>query len=180
KCGAARAAYIVQSVANQTYADYIDKNIIQPLSMSHATVLQPVPKELEPLMSKGYGLASEGPKPFELLAPEPAPDGSLSVSGIEISHFMTAHLQDGQYEGERILEPKTAQLMHTRQFTMDPAVNGMALGFYEENRNGLRIIGHGGDLNYFHSDVHLFPDAGMGFFVFCDSEGMTDQRDVLW
>jgi len=179
-CGAVLAGYIVQRVSNQSYADYIDKNIFQPLSMSHATVLQPVPKDLEPLMSKGYGLASEGPKPFELLAPEPAPDGSLSMSGIEISHFMTAHLQDGQYEGERILEPKTAQLMHTRQFTMDPAVNGMALGFYEENRNGLRIIGHGGDLNYFHSDLHLLPDARIGFFVSYNSAGKADPRPALW
>jgi hypothetical protein len=28
----------------------------------------------------------------------------------------------------------------------------MCLGFYEETRNGQRIIGHGGDTAVFHSD----------------------------
>jgi hypothetical protein len=65
---------------------------------------------------------------------------------------------------------------------MDPAVNGMALGFYEESRNGLRIIGHGGDLNYFHSDMHLVLDKGLGFFVSYNStgKGELDPRTALW
>jgi hypothetical protein len=73
-------------------------------------------------------------------------------------------------------------MMHARQFSMDPAVNGMALGFYEENRNGLRIIGHGGDLSYFHSDMHLVLDKGVGFFVSYNSSGKgdLDVRTLLW
>jgi hypothetical protein len=96
--------------------------------------------------------------------------------------FMIAHLQNGQYEGAQILRPETAQLMHARQFTMDPAVEGMCLGFYEETRNGHRIIGHGGDLSYFHSDLHLVLDAGVGFFVSYNStgKGQQDPRSFLW
>lgn len=73
-------------------------------------------------------------------------------------------------------------MMHARQFGMDPAVNGMALGFYEESRNGLRIIGHGGDLNYFHSDMHLIPEKDLGFFVSYNSSGKgeMDTRTALW
>jgi hypothetical protein len=96
--------------------------------------------------------------------------------------FMIAHLQDGRYGEARILQPQTAEMMHARQFSMDPAVNGMALGFYEENRNGLRIIGHGGDLQYFHSDMHLIPSEGLGFFVSYNSRGKAelDVRTPLW
>src|SRR5258708_2359159 len=73
-------------------------------------------------------------------------------------------------------------MMHARQFGMDPAINGMAFGFYEESRNGLRIIGHGGDLNYFHSDMHLVLDKGLGFFVSYNStgKGERDPRAALW
>ena len=45
--------------------------------------------------------------------------------------------------------------MHARAFGLHPDMNGMALGFYEESRNGHRIIGHGGDTVYFHSGLHL-------------------------
>jgi len=81
-----------------------------------------------------------------------------------------------------MLQPQTAEMMHARQFAMDPAVNGMCLGFYEESRNGHRIIGHGGDLNYFHSDMHLVLDQGLGFFVSYNSlgKGTLDPRTPLW
>ena len=64
--------------------------------------------------------------------------------------------------------------MHSRQFGLSPALNGMCLGFYEETRNGHRIIGHGGDTIYFHSDLHLMPDNGLGFLVSYNSAGKGD------
>src|SRR5581483_225631 len=125
---------------------------------------------------------SEDPKPFELIPPKVAPDGGLSASGADMARWMIAHLQNGRYENARILEPQTAEMMHARQFGMDPAVNGMCFGFYEESRNGVRIISHGGDLQYFHSDLHLVPEKGLGFFVSYNSSGknQADERAAIW
>src|SRR2546421_9058172 len=57
--GADLAGYIVQRVSGQPYEDYLQENIFKPLGMAHVTVLQPLPKELAPLMSNGYVLASD-------------------------------------------------------------------------------------------------------------------------
>lgn len=178
--GAALAGYIVQRVSGQSFEDYVDEHIFKALGMTHATYRQPLPETLKPLMSTGYNLASQRAKPFELIQDEPA--GSLSVSAEDIAHFMIAHLQNGQFQGAQILRPETARLMHSRQFVNVPDMNAMALGFYEESRNGHRIIGHGGDLQFFHSDLHLIPDAGVGFFVSYNSQGKgdIDPRDALW
>ena len=180
--GADLAGYIVQRVSGVPFEQYIQENIFHPLGITHGTFLQPLPESLKPLMSNGYDVASQDAKPFELVPPQPAPDGSLSISGADMAPFMIAHLQNGKYKDARILQQQTAELMHARQFAMDPAVNGMALGFYEENRNGLRIVGHGGDLNYFHSDMHLVLDKGVGFFVSYNSagKGEIDERTALW
>jgi hypothetical protein len=131
-------------------------------------------------MSRGYQLASEPPKEFELVQAYPA--GSLASSADDMTHFMIAHLQDGQYGNARILESQTARLMHARAFVNVPDMNAMALGFYEESRNGHRIIGHGGDTNWFHSDLHLILDANLGFFVSYNSAGRDegDPRGELW
>ena len=51
------------------------------------------------------------------------------------------------------------------------AVVCMLLGFYEQNRNGHRSIGHGGDTQWFHSDMHLFIDDGIGLFISMNSVG---------
>lgn len=174
------AGYIVQRVSGESFDDYVEHHILAPLNMQHSTFRQPLPTNLQSMMSDGYTLGSEPPKPFELIAPAPA--GSSSISAMDISHFMIAHLQDGKYEDVQILKPETAKLMHARQFANLPDMNAMCLGFYEESRNGHRIIGHGGDTIYFHSDLHLIPDSNVGFFVSYNSAGKGEisTRDALW
>ena len=174
------AGYIVQRVSGEDYYDYIEGHILKPLQMSHSTFRQPLPASLEPLMSKGYQVASQPAKPFEYVVAAPA--GSSSVSAMDMTHFMIAHLQNGQYEGVQILRPETAETMHSRQFANLPDMNGMCLGFYEETRNGHRIIGHGGDTEYFHSDLHLMPDQQLGFFVSYNSAGKGEvrAREAVW
>jgi CubicO group peptidase (beta-lactamase class C family) len=174
------AGYIVERVSGRPFNDYVAENIFRPLGMTRTTFAQPLPPELAPLMSNGYQLASEGPKPFEVIGPFPA--GSMSSTAADMARFMLAHLQGGQLEGTRILKPETARLMHGRLFALDPAANGMCYGFYEESRNGQRIIGHGGDTAAFHSDLHLLPDAGVGFFVSHNSLGRGSPlpRVTLW
>jgi CubicO group peptidase (beta-lactamase class C family) len=178
--GAALAGYIVQRVSGTPFDDYIDRNILVPLGMSHSTFRQPLPENLKPLMSQGYELASQPPKSFELV--NAAPAGSMSTTAEDMSHWMIAHLQNGQYNGVQILKPETAQLMHSRAFGLVPELNGMCYGFYEESRNGHRIIGHGGDTQWFHSDMHLMVNDNIGFFISYNSAGKPgfSGRTALW
>jgi CubicO group peptidase (beta-lactamase class C family) len=178
--GASLAGYIVERVSGRPFNDYVAENIFTPLGMTRSTFVQPLPAELKPLMSSGYSSASGKAKPFEIV--EEAPAGALAATAADISRFMIAHLQDGRLENAQILRPATARLMHSRQFSLHPEMNGMCLGFYEESRNGLRIIGHGGDTYWFHSDLHLIPQAGIGFFVSYNSAGKGElsPRTALW
>jgi CubicO group peptidase (beta-lactamase class C family) len=165
----ALAGYIVQRISGKPFDQYVAEHIYTPLGMLHSTFEQPLPPNLLPLMSNGYQRGSQPAKPFEFVQAFPA--GSVSTSATDMCAFMLAHLQDGQWNGAQILKPETAKLMHSRAFGSDPRLNGMALGFYEETRNGHRILGHGGDTLYFHSDLHIIPDASVGFFVSYNSAG---------
>jgi CubicO group peptidase (beta-lactamase class C family) len=176
----ALAGYIVERVSGRPFNEYIEENIFKPLGMTRSTFVQPLPPAFAPNMSNGYELASDKPKQFEVIGPFPA--GSLSAPAGDMARFMLAHLQEGQFGEARILKPETARLMHSRLFAFDPAVNGMAHGFYEESRNGRRIIGHGGDTVYFHSDLHLILDESVGFFISYNSggRGQISNRTVIW
>lgn len=178
--GAALAGYIVERVSGEPFADFIDTHILKPLGMTHSTFRQPLPEPLAPSMSKGYLTSSQPAQPFEVI--QAAPAGSMSLTAADIARFMIAHLQDGRCGDVRILEPETARSMHARQFGLLPEMNGMALGFYEDSRNGFRIIGHGGDTNYFHSDLRLIPGKGVGFFISLNSMGKSgaDIRSSIW
>ena len=174
------AGYIVQRVSGKPFEQYVVENIFSPLEMKRTTFVQPLPAELEPLMSKGYRKASDKAKPFEFV--EAFPAGSVSTTARDMANFMVAHLQDGKFGDKLILRPETAKLMHARTFGSDDRLNGMALGFYEESRNGQRIIGHGGDTELFHSDLHLILGQNVGLFVSYNSAGRGEvsARGILF
>ncbi len=178
--GATLAGYIVQRVSGMPFDDYIEKNIFRPLGMRRSTFRQPLPDNLKAFMSQGYNRASQPAKDFEFVQAWPA--GSLSTTAEDMTHYIVAHLQNGEYNGAHILKPETAQLMHSRVFGLLPELNGMAYGFYEESRNGHRVIGHGGDTQWFHSDMHLMPDDHIGFFISYNSAGKPGfpGRTALW
>jgi hypothetical protein len=100
-----------------------------------------------------------------------APAGSLAASGDDMSRFMIAHLQNGKYGDAEILNPATAKEMHSTALTIIPYLNRMDLGFYEQNINGRRVISHGGDTEFFHSELYLYLDDGVGLFVSLNSLG---------
>ncbi len=175
--GATLAGYIVQRLSGEPFEQYVANHIYQPLGMQHSTFVQPLPPALAPDMSQGYAQASDGKsKPFEIV--EVAPAGSVSASATDMARFMIAQLDDGSDGGAPILDAKTLALMHSPQSRMAPGMNGFDLGFYQENRNGLRIIGHAGDTNYFHSDLHLLLDRNVGIFMSFNSAGSEGASDT--
>lgn len=166
----ALAGYIVERVSGEPFDKYIERHIFAPLGMRNSSFSQPLPERLLKQMSKGYERASEGKaKPYEFISLAPA--GSLAATGADMGRFMIAHLQDGEFNGARILGAETAQKMHsTGQASVGP-LNRMMLGFYETSVNGHRAIAHGGDTQWFHSDLQLFLDDGVGIFVSVNSSG---------
>jgi CubicO group peptidase (beta-lactamase class C family) len=179
----ALAGYIVARVSGRSFDDYVEENIFQPLNMTRSTFRQPLPTGLASSMSSGYRLGSDEPGQFEMINAFPA--GSLTSSATDMAQFMIAHLQEGRLDEKQILKAETVRLMHSRLFALDDAANAMCYGFYEETRNGQRIIGHGGDTIYFHSDLHLVLDQKVGFFVSYNSAGKAaglgdSPRTTLW
>ncbi|HEV7346234.1 MAG TPA: serine hydrolase domain-containing protein [Devosia sp.] len=168
----ALAGYIVQRVSGQPFGEYVDEKIFTPLGMEGATFSQDLTKAQLANLSNGYATATGAATPFELAAASPA--GALTVTAPDMARFMLAHLNKGRLGDAQILQPATANLMHERASATIPALNGMALGFYESSVNGHRVIGHGGDTQTFHSDVNLFIDEGVGMFVSINSTGEDD------
>jgi CubicO group peptidase (beta-lactamase class C family) len=167
--GASLAGYIVQRVSGMPFETYVERNIFDPLGMKYSTFRQPLPTALQPFMSLGYDLAGEKPKPFELLNDVPA--GALTSSAADMARFMIAHLEAERASSGKLLRPETARLMHRQVIKNFPALNGMALGFYENDMSSRKMIAHGGDLALFHSNLSLFMDDRIGIYISLNSAG---------
>jgi len=174
----ALAGYIVARVSGMPFDDYVDKYLFEPLKMRNSTFRQPLPEAFKPHVSNAYQAASFPAKPYEIVGPAPA--GSLAATGEDMAHFMIAHLYDGRYGTAQILKPETAQQMHNTALTILPRLNRMVLGFYEDNYDGRRVIAHGGDTQWFHSDLHLYLDDHVGLLVSVNSLGKEGAaHDIL-
>ena len=170
--GTALAGYIVERLSGETFDDYIERHILAPLHMERSTFRQPLPEKFQADASLGYRNASQPPQAFELITFAPA--GSMSSTADDMANFMIAHLQDGQFEDARILKPETARLMYQPTAPHQPGFTTMAHGFFSGPVNGKRLIGHGGDTIWFHTDMKLIPEEGVGLFVSFNSRGKDD------
>jgi CubicO group peptidase (beta-lactamase class C family) len=161
--------YIVQRVSGESFDDYLDKHVFAPLGMSNSTFRQPLPKQFEEQMANGYSVASQPPHYFELIGPAPA--GSLSTTGADMARFMIAEMKAYSGADSTLLGKETAQRMQTTMFRPVPPSVGMAVGFFERDRNGHRVREHGGDTQFFHSKLAMFVDDGVGLFMSFNSTG---------
>lgn len=163
--GTALAGYIVELVSGIPFAEYIERNIYDPLDMRNSTFRQPLPDNLAPNMANGYNfyMGNYYKGSFEYISALPA--GSKSSTAEDMAKFMIAHLQNGRYGEQRILQESTALEMHRQQFTHHPLQDGMTYGFIEQSINGRRVINHGGNTFLFATGCYLLLEENVGLFV---------------
>ncbi|MFI5056927.1 MAG: serine hydrolase domain-containing protein [Candidatus Acidiferrales bacterium] len=165
--GVGLGGYIVEHVSGQPFEQYVREYIFQPLGMTHSSFEEPLPSPIAP--SEGYRATDKKPIGFEIFLPAPA--GGVSSSAADMGRFAQALLNGGELDGKRILQPETLAAMWTPQFRASEALAPICMGFYQTWRNGLRFIGHDGDLIAFHSMFHIEPQKKLLLFVSYNSAG---------
>lgn len=178
--GAALAGHIVATVSGLPFDDYVERRILQPLAMRRTTFREPLPESLAAHFAQGYSFEGGEFKRhgFEYIHPF-GPAGSMSSTATDMANFMIAQLHDGAFGPTRILREQTAQLLHTRALSPDPATSGMTLGFGDYYLGGRRMLGHSGATLFFNSLLTLIPETDTGIFIATNTaSGSTLLRDT--
>ncbi len=173
------AGYMVEQVSGMSFAEYIDENIFQPLGMSRSTFRQPVPESMASDLAVGYWYRGDAYEAAPFIYAQGAPAAGISTTATDMAAFMIAHLQDGRYQTTRILEEATSRQMQQQQFTHHPELPGMTYGFKERYINGQRVIGHGGDIHTYASQMILLPEQNEGFFVVYNRFSDAFREDLI-
>ncbi|GIG38174.1 serine hydrolase domain-containing protein [Cellulomonas pakistanensis] len=171
--GNALAGYVVERVSGEPFERYVQEHVLDPAGMRTATFDQPVPADLQDDLAAGYGTASGPSTGVEVVGVPPA--GALTASAADMAGLMLALLGEPA-TGEPVLDADTLDTM--QRPALDEGQLGtlagglrMGLGFFQEDRNGHRVVGHGGDTNAFHSHLQLYPDERTGVFVSVNGSG---------
>ncbi len=168
--GVGLAGYIVQRVSGEPYEQYVQEHIFGPLKMTGSSFYQPVQAGVTATPSEGYkDDASKPPVGFEIF--NPAPAGGLSSTAPDMGRFARMLLAGGTLDGATILKPETLKLMWTPQFQANAMLAPICMGFYEDWRDGVKWIGHEGDLIAFHSLFFMDPVSKTVLFISYNSAG---------
>src|SRR5690606_28273183 len=176
----ALAGLIVENASGLPFPEYVRQHIFDPLGMGQSTFLEPLPANLAPHMAKSYGVEAGGfvEKPFEIIS-NFGPAGAQSASATDLVRFGQAILNGGELGGRRLLQADSVQALLTRACSHDERLTGMALGFYETDLDGFRVVGHGGDTAYFHPYLGIDQENELTFFVSFGAQGGSPVRSAF-
>ena len=171
--GNALAGYAVERVSGVPFAAHVRQAVLEPAGMTSASFDQPLPPDLAGQMSRGYPDESSPAAPFEHVRECPA--GALSATTDDRAAFVLAQLGE-PVTGRAVLSQESPDWMHAPTLdgeTLGTLAEGpqMTLGLFDESRDGQRILGHGGDTQFFHSHLQIYPERRTGIFVSLNSSG---------
>ena len=153
----------------------VERQLFQPMGMRLTTFREPLregdPRKAGPTFdgrwSQGFERAGGAFKPqaFEYIA-HAGPAGGASSTASDMGRYMRMLLRGGELDGVRVLSPSQyARLTAEPLFRNAPQVGGFSYGFFDTRIGSLRVLGHGGATSWFHSNMAVAPDAGVGVFV---------------
>ena len=152
---------VVQTVSGQSYESYIADHVFAPLDMRHSYTNQPDARRDG--LATGHRSWFGYPRPFEAPYSRAAMPSSYLISSAEdITHFLSAQLNGGRYQGRSILSPDGIAAMHepaVREGTRD-IFYGM--GWESRSVGGVPVVRHDGTNANFYADMVLDLDGSVG------------------
>ena len=174
------AGYCIELASGTPWEQFVHDRILEPLDM-HATVYT-IP---DMLRNPDHGVPyDERRDSFELYQipyyeeqQGVAPAGAIISDIEEMSHWLIALMNDGQYQGKQVLPASVLKA------TLQPAVGlpntlGESQGYWElldpaygmgrqvAAYRGHLLTYHGGDIDGFHSQISFMPNDKIGVIVF--------------
>lgn len=157
---------VIQSVTGISYEEYIEQNIFEPLEMEHS--FTSLSKAKENGLTRGYqpffGYMFPTNPPYNQYD---IPKGVLISSSKDMSNFLIALMNNGEYKDKSILSSKSILAMKQRS---NVAKNyGFGLMIYKGE------ILHGGDTQNFNSNMKIFGQGEWGLVILINANDITYQ-----
>jgi CubicO group peptidase (beta-lactamase class C family) len=160
--GLALLGEVVAAVAGMPWEDYVTRHVLEPLGMT-STTLRWADLDRERLAT-GYLLGGLEAPPTDSQALAPAADASSTVA--DLARFLAAHLTGRP----PILAPWTRREMHRVHWLDEGWTSGRGLGFSVWRRGERTLVGHGGWVAGYRSQVAFDRGSRFGVVVLTNSD----------
>jgi D-alanyl-D-alanine carboxypeptidase len=169
--GLALAGEVVAAAAGQPFEEYVSERILKPLGMSRTFVKTPARSE------RGLATGYTRRLPTGSRAETPFSDGrwitpaaNMTTSVTDLARFAMLQFRDGPPGGAQILRGTTLREMHRPHWVEPDWAAGWGLGFRLIREGGRTLVGHGGRLRGYRTQLQLCPAERIGVIVMINAE----------
>ena len=172
--GLTLAGEVAAAAAGVPYADYVRKNVLEPLKLASTTPEMPEGERGGRLATGFSALGRDGqrkPVPF-FTAKGIAPAAGFASTAQDLARFASWQFRLLGNGGTEVLKASTLREMH-RVHWVDPDFKTMwGLGFSVENRDGKAFVGHGGSCPGYRTELLLQPGTKLAAVVMANASGV--------
>ncbi len=152
---------VLESKLNGRHADLVKREIFDPLQMDSSSFdLTPAVAER---LATSYMWTYDDRRfeaPSFLLGTGPA--GNLYSTVLDLCKFTSFIFNDGKTKIGQVIKPETLKLMTTAQVGVDGNPQSFGIGFAVDDLDGNKLIGHGGAVYGFSTQLEVLPNRKLG------------------
>jgi CubicO group peptidase (beta-lactamase class C family) len=190
------AGTIIEKITGQRFEEFMQQNLFIPLGISGSYIAEGVTdiNNLAVIYGTEEGRWAPGTDDNKGVMSTPrdfsgyvsgtngavfSPQGGLRISAAELARIMILHMNNGKYNGKRIVSKKSIRLMHTAHFIITDANSddegvrkgnrGLSIQILPETAAGIILpagsafLGHSGSAYGLQSDFFFDPKRKYGF-----------------
>jgi CubicO group peptidase (beta-lactamase class C family) len=185
------AGELVAAVSGMSWDDFLEQRLFAPLGMSRSTSRASVVETRDNVASSH--LRADG---RVVAVPRRNYDniggaGAVFSSVRDMAQWLRLHLNDGEYDGRRLLDARTVAELHTPQTVIlsDTVARRMfptthfrtyGLGWILQDYHGKKLVHHSGSINWTRTHVAMIPSEGIGVVAIANLSSSNLQLAMMY
>ncbi|MDY6878549.1 MAG: serine hydrolase domain-containing protein [Chloroflexota bacterium] len=164
---------IVKAASGESYADYVQDHIFDPLEMSHSYSSQTLAKQNGLAVGHRYWFTFPSAMPNLAIPQGSLPTGGLISSAEDMAHYLIAHLNGGRYGDAQILSTEGIAELHRGEaeaLEMGISMGQYGMGWYITDSDQTKTVWHSGNLPDFSSYMALLPVQQKGVVILANAD----------
>jgi CubicO group peptidase (beta-lactamase class C family) len=154
--------YIIENVSGKNYWDFMSERIFQPLGMAATT--NRLPSLIIPNRASGYEQTNHLHFNRDYDLTEVFSAGAIASTVGDLAKWNAA------LDGETVLNAPSKERMWTPAKLNDGKPTKYGLGWYVDQVEGHRNIGHGGSTSGFSATIQRFPDDKLAIIILTNTD----------
>jgi CubicO group peptidase (beta-lactamase class C family) len=164
---------IIETASGESYADYIQSHIFNPLGMSHSYTSRAVAKQNGLAMGHRYWFGVPMAVPNLPIPRGSLPSGQLISSSEDMAHYLIAHLNEGRYGDVQILSGAGIRELHhgvAEYVKWGVSVGLYGMGWFVTDIGQTKTLSHSGNVPDFSAFMALLPEQKKGVVLLVNAD----------